>query len=92
MLPRPPVAPGLPVIGHTLQLLQNSVGGAPFDYLALRWRREAGPVYTFQIPGGLPVAVISEPDAVREVTTRQHACMLPGWLLCCSTALKQRFG
>jgi hypothetical protein len=50
-----------------VELVQHSLGGAPFDNLALRWRRQVGPIFTFWVPSSPLIAVINDPDAIAQV-------------------------
>eukprot|EP00878_Enallax_costatus_P044862 GHUV01053631.1.p1 GENE.GHUV01053631.1~~GHUV01053631.1.p1 ORF type:complete len:226 (+),score=26.62 GHUV01053631.1:787-1464(+) len=62
--PRPPELPGLM---HSVSMTSYLATKGNVEQLLLEWKQRHGPFYEFQIPGSPPVAIVSDPEAIREV-------------------------
>ena len=54
-------------LGHMLPMLSSLASGVPFETLMLKWRRQYGPFFQFQLPNNPTVVVVSDPEAIKEV-------------------------
>ncbi|GBF92932.1 cytochrome P450 [Raphidocelis subcapitata] len=67
--PRPPPRPRgeLPLLLHAPSMAAHISGGGNLETLLQQWLAECGPVFEWQVPGGPPVLVLTNPETIREV-------------------------